>query len=138
MPLQPEPEAADAARVPYDQLDDGVPGGWIRPAGRRGHQQFFSADEIVGANWLRSISRESTEVAAFAEDVRTCDLGARCLVFSNAETVATVPTRIPALPAPRRPWQPSSDRPASRAASLAWASAASRGHADEERIRRAV
>lgn len=93
MPLRPKPEAADAARVTYHRLDDWVQLGWIRPARRRGHQQFFSADEIVRAHWLRSISQESTEVAAIAEDVRTCDLGARYLVFSNAETVATVPTR---------------------------------------------
>ena len=93
MPLQPMPEAADAARVAGKQLDDWVQRGWIRPARRRGHQQFFSADEVIRAHWLRSISQESTELAAIAEDVRTCDLGARYLVFSNAETVATVPTR---------------------------------------------
>jgi DNA-binding transcriptional MerR regulator len=93
MPLRSKPEAAEAARVTYNQLDDWVQRGWIRPARRRGHQQFFSADEIVRAHWLRSISQESTEVAAIAETLRTRDLGARYLVLSNAETVATVPTR---------------------------------------------
>ncbi len=92
-PLLSQPEAADAAQVTYNQFDDWVQRGWIVPAGRRGRQQSYSADEVIRARWLRSISNTTVDIGPTAEEVRACDLAARYLVVSNAETVSAVPTR---------------------------------------------
>ncbi len=92
-PLRSQPEAAEAVQVTYNQFDDWVQRGWIVPAGRRGHKRSYGADEIVRARWLHAISRMTTDIEAIATEVRSCDLSARYLVVTNAETVSTVPTR---------------------------------------------
>jgi len=93
IPLLSEPEAADAAGVTYNQFDDWVERGWLVPAGRRGRQRSFGADEIVRANWLRSIATTPVKLDEVIEDVRACDLSARYLVVTNAENVRTAATR---------------------------------------------
>lgn len=92
-PLLSQPEAADAAQVTYNQFDDWVQRGWIVPAARRGRQQSYSADGVIRARWLRSISNATDDIGPIAEKVLQSDLAARYLVVSNAETVSTVPTR---------------------------------------------
>lgn len=93
IPLLSEPEAADAAGVTYNQFDDWVQRGWVVPAGRRGRQRTFGADEIVRANWLRSIASTPAKLDELIEDIRACDLSARYLVVTNSETVRTAPSR---------------------------------------------
>lgn len=93
IPLLSEPEAADAAGVTYEQFDDWVQRGWLVPAARRGRQRSFGADEIVRANWLRSIRSTPTRLDDVIDDVRACDLSARYLVITNAETVRTAAAR---------------------------------------------
>ena len=93
IPLFSQPDAADAARVTYNQFDDWVQRGWVVPASRRGRQYSFSADEIIRAQWLRSISQTPAEVEAVIADVRECDLAARYLVITNAEAVRTATSR---------------------------------------------
>jgi DNA-binding transcriptional MerR regulator len=93
IPLLSEPEAADAAGVTYNQFHDWVQRGWLVPAGRRGRQRSFGADEIVRANWLRSIGATPVELDEVIEDVRACDLSARYLVATNAENVRTAASR---------------------------------------------
>ncbi len=93
IPLLSEPEAADAAGVTYNQFDDWVQRGWLVPAGRRGRQRSFGADEIVRANWLRSIATTPVKLDEVIEDVRACDLSARYLVVTNAEHVRTAASR---------------------------------------------
>jgi hypothetical protein len=92
-PLRTQPEAAEAARVTYNQFDDWVQLGWILPAGRRGHERSYGADEVVRANWLRSISQAVVGIEEIAAAVRTSNLSARYLVVTDNESVATVPTR---------------------------------------------
>jgi len=92
-PLLTQPEAAEAAQVTYNQLDDWVQRGWIVPAGRRGHERSYGADEILRAHWLRSISQTTAHLDALALAVRASDLSARYLVVTDAERVATIPTR---------------------------------------------
>jgi DNA-binding transcriptional MerR regulator len=91
--LRSQPEAADLARVTYNQFDDWVQRGWIAPARRRGHQRSFSADEIIRAIWLRSVAVSADDVASVASGVRDSDLSARYLVVTNASDVLAVPTR---------------------------------------------
>lgn len=93
IPLLSQPDAADAALVTYDQFDDWVQRGWIVPAARRGRQHSFSADEVIRAYWLRSISETPAKVEAVVADVRECDLSARYLVVANSETVRTAGSR---------------------------------------------
>lgn len=93
IPLLSQPEAAEAARVTYNQFDEWIQRGWIVPAGRKGRQHSFSADEVIRAHWLRSISQTPADVDAVAQGVRDCDLRARYLVITNAETVSTAATR---------------------------------------------
>ncbi len=93
IPLLSEPEAADAAGVTYNQFDDWVERGWLVPAGRRGRQRSFGADEIVRANWLRSIATTPVKLDEVIEDVRACDLSARYLVVTNAEHVRIAASR---------------------------------------------
>ena len=93
IPLLSEPEAAEAAGVTYNQFDDWVQRGWLVPAGRRSRQRFFGADEIIRANWLRSIASTPAKLDALIEDIRSCDLSARYLVVTNSETVRTAPSR---------------------------------------------
>jgi hypothetical protein len=88
-PLLSQPAAADAALVTYNQFDEWVQRGWIVPASRRGRQYSFSSDEIIRAQWLRSISQTPAKLEAIVADVRECDLAARYLVVTNAETVKT-------------------------------------------------
>jgi hypothetical protein len=92
-PLRSQPQAAEAAQVTYNQFDDWVQRGWIVPAGRRGHERSYGADEIVRARWLHAICRMTTDIAAMANAVRNCDLSARYLVVTDAENISTVPTR---------------------------------------------
>ncbi len=92
-PLLSQPEAAEAAQVTYNQLDDWVQRGWIVPAGRRGHERSYGSDEILRARWLRSISQTTADLDALALAVRASDISARYLVVTDAERVATVPTR---------------------------------------------
>ncbi len=93
IPLWSEPDAAEAAGVTYEQFDDWVQRGWLVPAARRGRQRSFGADEIVRANWLRSISSTPARIDDVIDDVRACDLSARYLVITNSETVRTAPSR---------------------------------------------
>ncbi len=93
IPLLSQPDAADAAQVTYNQFDDWVQRGWILPASRRGRQHWFSADEAIRAHWLRSISQMPAGIEALIPDVRGCDLAARYLVITNAETVRTATNR---------------------------------------------
>lgn len=93
IPLLSEPEAAEAAGVTYNQFDDWVQRGWLVPAGRRGRQRSFAADEIVRANWLRSIATTPAKLEEVIEEIRACDLSARYLVVTNSETVRTAPSR---------------------------------------------
>lgn len=92
-PLLSQPEAADAARVTYNQFDEWVQRGWLVPAGRRGHQRSYGADEVIRAHWLRSIASLPANFDAVAAEVRSCDLSARYLVVTNAERVTAVPGR---------------------------------------------
>lgn len=92
-PLLGQPEAAEAARVPYDQFDEWAQRGWIVPASRRGRHQSYGADEIIRAHWLRSIAHLRSDFDMIAAEVRACDLSARYLVVTNAKTVSAVPTR---------------------------------------------
>lgn len=91
--LLSQPEAAEAARVTYNQFDEWVQRGWIVPAARKGRQRAFSADEVMRALWIRSISQTPSDVEEMARDVRDCDLAARYLVVTNAEEVSTAATR---------------------------------------------
>jgi DNA-binding transcriptional MerR regulator len=93
LPLLSQPDAAGAAGVTYNQLDDWVQRGWLTPAGRSGRQRLFSADEVIRAHWLRSVSRMKEDVAALAEQVQASDLSDRYLVVTNAERVSTPGTR---------------------------------------------
>lgn len=93
LPLLSEPEAADAAGVTYNQFDDWVQRGWLIPAGRRGRQRSFGADEIIRANWLRSIATAQAKLDEVIEDVRHCDLSARYLIVTNAPAVRTAASR---------------------------------------------
>lgn len=88
-----QPEAADAAQVSYNQLDEWVQRGWILPAGRRGRQLSYGADEIIRTCWLRAISQTQAEIDDLAVGVRSSDLAARYLVVTNTETVSTIATR---------------------------------------------
>lgn len=92
-PLLAQPDAADAARVTYNQLDEWVQRGWIVPAGRRGRQRSFGADEVVRANWLRSVLQTPADIEAVAAEVRGCDMSARYLVVTDGDKVSTAPTR---------------------------------------------
>lgn len=92
-PLLSQPEAADAAQVSYNQLDEWVQRGWILPAGRRGRQLSYGADEIIRTCWLRAISQTQAEIEDLAVGVRSSDLAARYLLVTNAETVSTIATR---------------------------------------------
>jgi hypothetical protein len=91
--LLSQPEAAEAARVTYNQFDEWGQRGWLVPAGRRGHQRCYGADEVIRANWLRSIASLPSDFDTVAAEVRSCDLSARYLVITNAETVTAVPGR---------------------------------------------
>lgn len=93
IPLLSQPSAAEAAQVTYNQFDEWVQRGWILPAGRDGRQRVYSADEVIRAHWLRSISQTPADLDAIAEGVRACDLSARYLVVTDAMTVSTAPTR---------------------------------------------
>jgi len=93
VPLLSQPEAADAARVPYDQFDEWVQRGWLVPAGRRGDQRSYGADAVIRAHWLRSIAMFPSDFEAIATQVRSCDLSARYLVVTNAEKVTVVAGR---------------------------------------------
>ncbi len=99
IPLLSEPEAADAAGVTYNQFDDWVQRGWLIPAGRRGRQRSFGADEVVRANWLRSIATAQANLDDLVEGVRHCDLSARYLILTNAAAVRTAASRA-AVPSP--------------------------------------
>ena len=92
-PLLSQPEAADAARVTYNQFDEWVQRGWLVPAGRRGHQRSYGADEVIRAYWLRSIVGLPSDFEAIATEVGACDLSARYLVVTNAEKVTVVSGR---------------------------------------------
>lgn len=92
-PLLSQPEAAEAAGVTYNQLDDWIQRGWIVPAARKGRQQSFGADEVIRANWLRSALQTTVDIESIATDVRTSDVSARYLVVTNATKVTTLPTR---------------------------------------------
>ncbi len=91
--LLSEPDAAEAAGVPYQQFDDWVQHGWLMPAGRRGRQRSFSADEVVRAGWLRAITTVPIDLYDAALDVRACDLSNRYLILENAEIVRAAATR---------------------------------------------
>ena len=93
IPLLSQPEAANAARVTYDQFDDWVQRSWILPAALRGRKRSFSADEVIRASWLRAISQTPAQVDAVIADLRECDLASRYLVITNAETVRTASSR---------------------------------------------
>lgn len=93
IPLLSEPDAAEAAGVTYAQFDEWVQRGWLVPAGRRGRQQSFGADEVLRAQWLRSIASTAAKVDAIVDDVRACDLSARYLVVTASENVRTAATR---------------------------------------------
>lgn len=93
LPLLSQPEAATAAGVTYNQLDDWVQRGWVTPAGRSGRQRLFSADEVIRAHWLKSVSRLGEDVEALAAQVKACDLSARYLVVTDTEQVTTPATR---------------------------------------------
>ena len=93
IPLLSEPEAAEAAGVTYNQFDDWAQRGWLVPAGRRGRQRSFGADEIVRANWLRSIAATPAKVDEVIEDIRGCDLSNRYLVVTNSKTARTASSR---------------------------------------------
>ncbi|HUP71021.1 MAG TPA: hypothetical protein VM142_14600 [Acidimicrobiales bacterium] len=88
-----QPDAATAALVTYNQFDEWVQRGWIVPASRRGRQQSYGSDEIIRAQWLRSVAHLPSDFDMIAAEVRACDLSARYLVVSNAKTVSAVPTR---------------------------------------------
>jgi len=92
-PLLSQPEAADAARVTYNQFDEWVQRGWLRPAGRRGHQRSYGADEVIRAYWLRSIADLPSNFEALATEVGSRDLSARYLVVTDAERVTVVSGR---------------------------------------------
>jgi len=93
IPPRSQPDAADLAKLTYNQLDDWVQHGWIAPAKRTGHQRFYGADEIIRALWLRYIAVSTDDVAEVANDVRASDLSARYLVVTNINQVLSVPTR---------------------------------------------
>jgi hypothetical protein len=93
IPLLSAPDAAEAAGVTYNQFDDWVQRGWLVPAGRRGRQRFFSSDEIVRANWLRSNAMTPVKLDEVIEDIRGSDLSARYLVVTNSQTVRTASSR---------------------------------------------
>jgi hypothetical protein len=92
-PLLSQPEAAEAAGVTYDQFDDWVQRGWLVPAGRQARRRSFGADEIIRAQWLRSLALLPANVGRLAEEVRTCELSSRYLVVLSGEVVATAATR---------------------------------------------
>lgn len=93
VPLLSEPEAAEAARVTYNQFDDWVQESWLRPAGRQGRQLRFSADEVIRAHWLHSLTTLPVDFNDLAVEVRDTRLSDRYLVVTNAQTVSTVATR---------------------------------------------
>ncbi len=94
IPLLSQPDTAEAAGVTYAQLDAWVERGWLIPASRQGRQRLFGADEVIRANWLRSLAQTPpSNLETLLGDVRACDLSARYLVVTNDETVATVATR---------------------------------------------
>ncbi len=93
IPLLSEPEAAEAAGVTPNQFDDWVERGWLVPAGRKGRKRSFGADEIVRANWLRSIVTTLANLDEVTADIRACDLSERYLVVTNSEVVRTAPSR---------------------------------------------
>ena len=45
IPPHSQPDAADLAKLTYNQFDEWVQNGWIAPAKRTGHQRFYDADE---------------------------------------------------------------------------------------------
>jgi hypothetical protein len=92
-PLRSQPEAAEAAQVTYNQFDDWVQRGWIVPAGRRGHERSYGADEIIRGRWLHSISKTAADIETIATAMRASDLSSRYLVVTDGESVSTVPTR---------------------------------------------
>jgi hypothetical protein len=93
MELLSEPKAAEAAKLTYNQFDDWVQRHWLVPAGRRGRQLAFGADEIVRAGWLAAIAKTDIVVDEVVEDVRASDLSARYLVFSDPAMVRTAASR---------------------------------------------
>jgi DNA-binding transcriptional MerR regulator len=93
IPPLSQPDAAEAAGVTYNQFDDWVQRSWIVPAGRKGRQRSFSADEVVRARWLRSISGTAADIETIATLVRGCDLTDRYLLVTNADEVLTAPGR---------------------------------------------
>jgi hypothetical protein len=93
IPLHSQPEASDLARVTYNQFDDWVQRGWIRPAARKKQQRFFSADEIMRGLWLRSVALTSEDVANLAMGIQSSELSDRYLVVADTARVLTVPTR---------------------------------------------
>ena len=95
IPLLSQPDAAEAASITYDQFDAWVERGWLVPASRQGRQRLFGVDEVIRANWLRSVAQTpgSKRLETLLDAVRACDLSARYLVVTNDETVATVATR---------------------------------------------
>lgn len=93
MPLLSEPDAAEAAGVTYIQFDDWAQRGWLVPASRHGRKRLFGADEVLRANWLRSIASTTNDLDAVATDVRGSDLSDRYLVLAASGTVRTAASR---------------------------------------------
>jgi DNA-binding transcriptional MerR regulator len=87
-----QPAAAEAAGVTYNQLDDWVQQGWIVPAGRRGHERFYGADEIIKAVWLRQLASLVTDIADLAPVIRGFDLTNRYLVVTSGRAVSSADT----------------------------------------------
>ncbi|HTX01405.1 MAG TPA: MerR family transcriptional regulator [Acidimicrobiales bacterium] len=82
-----QPEAAEAAGVTHNQLDDWVQQGWIVPAGRRGDERLYGADEIMRAVWLRQLASLVTDIADLAPVIRGFDLTNRYLVVTSGRAV---------------------------------------------------
>lgn len=91
-PLLSQPDAAEAAATSYNQFDEWVQRGWIVAAARKGHQRYYSADEIVRAVWLRSLAHASVDLSEVAPKIRQFELAARYLVVTNGAHVSTVAT----------------------------------------------
>jgi hypothetical protein len=91
-PLLSQPEASEAAGTSYNQFDEWVQRGWIVPAARKGHQRYYSADEIIRAGWLRALAQASVSVEVVADDIRRSDLSARYLVLSNGVHISAAGT----------------------------------------------
>ena len=91
-PLLSQPEAADSAGTTYNQFDEWVQRGWLVPAARKGHQRYYSADEVVRAVWLCTLAQTSVALDVVATSIRQCDLSARYLVVTNGLHVSVAAT----------------------------------------------